>query len=98
MSEKKPTPWRVQESGKVCPICGKRTYSNGGIHPQCAVLQADSARTEKLRAERKRKASEASSNPKAKPHSTSWTQKKCPKCGKESHVRRKNCDCGHAFE
>ena len=25
----------------VCPICGTTAYSPGGIHPQCAVSQAD---------------------------------------------------------
>ena len=89
MSEKKPTPLISQPSGKVCPVCGKRTYSLGGIHPQCAVLQADAARADKIKAERKRQASEAK-------HST-WRNKKCPKCKKESHVRCKECSCGHVF-
>jgi hypothetical protein len=26
-----------------CPVCGKNTYSLGGIHPQCAVAHADKA-------------------------------------------------------
>jgi len=54
VSEKKPTPLVSQPSGKVCPVCGSRTYSQGGIHPQCAVHQADAARTAKLKADRKR--------------------------------------------
>lgn len=53
MSEKKPTPQVVLQSGKVCPVCKTRTYSRGGIHPQCAVLLADTPRTEKIKAERK---------------------------------------------
>jgi hypothetical protein len=53
MSDKKPTPQIPIESGKVCPVCKTRTYSRGGIHPQCAVLQADAPRTEKIKAERK---------------------------------------------
>lgn len=89
MSEKKPTPLVSQPRGKVCPVCGNRTYSQGGIHPQCAVDQADAARAEKLKAERKREAAEA------KP--STWRNKKCPKCQTESHVRRKVCDCGHVF-
>ena len=89
MSEKKPTPWVSQPSGKVCPVCGTRTYSHEGIHPQCAVNQADSARTEELKVERKREASI--------PKPSTWTKKKCPKCGVESHVRRKVCECGHEF-
>ncbi len=89
MSEKKPVPWISQPSGKVCPVCGTRTYSQGGIHPQCAVYQADAARADQLRAERKREANVA------KP--STWTKKKCPKCRREAHVRRKLCDCGHAY-
>lgn len=27
----------------LCPVCGKNTYSLGGIHPQCAVAHADKA-------------------------------------------------------
>ena len=89
MSEKKPTPMGSQPSGKVCPVCGSRSYSLGGIHPQCAVHQADAARTEKLMAARKLEAAEV------KP--STWRSKKCRKCKKESHVRRKVCDCGHSF-
>lgn len=89
MSEKKPDPWISQPSGKVCPVCGNRSYSHGGVHPQCAVAQADAARAEKLKAERKLEAEEA------KP--STWRNKKCPKCGNEAHVRRKVCDCGHTF-
>ena len=89
MNEKKPTPWISQPSGKVCPVCGTRTYSLGGIHPQCAVYQADAPRVEKLKVERKREANAT------KP--STWTKKKCPKCGSEPHVRRKACDCGHVF-
>ena len=88
MSEKKPAPWISQPGGKVCPVCGTRTYSQGGIHPQCAVYRAE-ARTEKLKAERKREANAA--------RPSTWTKKRCPKCGSEPHVRRKVCDCGHVF-
>ena len=89
MSEKKPTPLISEPSGKVCPICGKRTYSRGGIHPQCAVFQADAPRTEELKAERLREANV--------PKPPMWRSKKCPKCGSEPHVRRKACDCGYVF-
>ncbi len=88
MSEKKPAAWISQPSGTVCPVCGTRTYSQAGIHPQCAVYQADAARTKKLKAERKREANSAKQS--------TWT-KKCPKCGSEPHVRRKECNCGHVF-
>ena len=53
------------------------------------VHQADAARTEKLKDARKLEAAEV------KP--STWRSKKCPKCKKESHVRRKVCDCGHIF-
>lgn len=53
MSEKKPTPMIRDNNGKSCPICGKRSYSRDGIHPQCAVHQADAPRRERLAAEKK---------------------------------------------
>jgi len=28
-------------SRPLCPICKKATYSRGGIHPQCAKIQAE---------------------------------------------------------
>ena len=89
MSEKKPTPLVPQSKGTICPVCGNRTYSRDGIHPQCAAAQADAARVEKLKAERKREAA------KAKP--STWRSKRCPMCNAEIHVRRKTCDCGHGF-
>jgi hypothetical protein len=24
-----------------CPVCGKPSYSRGGVHPQCSMRQAD---------------------------------------------------------
>jgi hypothetical protein len=73
-----------------CPVCGKASYSPGGIHPQCAMQQADEPRLARLRAAR-------SSTPKpAKTARQSW-QKKCPECGKQSHVSRQSCECGHKF-
>ncbi len=74
----------------VCPVCGTASYSLGGVHPQCAVEQADEPRILKLRAAR-------AAEPKIEtPARQSW-QKRCPKCGLESHVSRKVCKCGHAF-
>ena len=89
MSEKKPTHRIRQPSGKVCPVCGQKTYSQGGIHPQCAVYQADTARAEKLKSGQKREAIAAKRS--------TWSKKKCPKCSGERHVRLKICDCGHVF-
>lgn len=89
MSEKKPTPLVSQPNGTVCPVCGNRSYSQEGIHPQCAVRQADAVRTEALKIARKLETADV------KP--SSWQVRKCPKCAKELHIRRKACDCGHVF-
>lgn len=53
MSEKKPVPIVVGRDSKKCPICGKSSYSRGGIHPQCAVTQADEPRNQRLAVQRK---------------------------------------------
>lgn len=53
VSEKKPTPMISQRNGKKCPVCGQPSYSAGGIHPQCAVVQADSPRKSQLMAAKK---------------------------------------------
>jgi hypothetical protein len=53
MDTHKPAPLYAAPNRKVCPICGKSTYSMGGIHPQCAVQQADAPRQRQLAAERK---------------------------------------------
>jgi hypothetical protein len=56
MNTRKPEPLVTeQRRGRVCPVCGKQTYSLGGIHPQCAVQQADAPRQLQL-AEQKRQA------------------------------------------
>jgi hypothetical protein len=34
--------------GKLCPACGKRSYSPSGVHPQCAVKMADAPRQRQL--------------------------------------------------
>ena len=85
---KKPTPSIVEASSRTCPVCGKRSYSRGGIHPQCAVHMADVPRMERLCAEKKSKIKE--SQPRA------WS-KTCPQCRAELHVRQKRCECGHDF-
>lgn len=75
---------------KLCPICGKATYSAGGIHPQCAIEQADAPRLLKMRAAR-------AVEPKTKnPARQAW-KKRCPKCNMDLHVRREECECGHTF-
>ena len=58
MSEKKPTPIFTERGSKTCPVCGKRSYSREGVHPQCSVIQADAARTLRIAAEKKARAKE----------------------------------------
>jgi hypothetical protein len=37
--------WHVPISTRpVCPVCKKAVYSRAGIHPQCAMNQAESIR------------------------------------------------------
>jgi hypothetical protein len=83
MGHSKPKP--VGPSRAVCPVCRTTTYSLGGIHPQCAVLQSD-----KLIPRPKVEA--------AKPKVlTQWT-KHCPRCKRQLPARRIACDCGHSFQ
>jgi molybdenum cofactor biosynthesis enzyme MoaA len=74
----------------LCPICGTAAYSLGGIHPQCAIQQADEPRIVRLRAAR------ATESKVKKPLVEKW-KKRCPICGLESHARREECQCGHRF-
>lgn len=53
MNYKNTSPFATQPDRKSCPICGQVTYSSNGIHPQCAVTQADAPRQARLQAERK---------------------------------------------
>jgi len=55
MSEKKPTPSVRDNKERLCPVCGKRSYSKDSIHPQCAMILADAPRANRLAAERKQK-------------------------------------------
>jgi hypothetical protein len=95
MNHKKPTPILGEPNSKICPICGKRSYSAGGIHPQCAVQQADAPRERQIKAEKKKTAGKK--KPATKKLPQSWSQKKCPSCGKDVHVRKKTCECGFDF-
>lgn len=79
-----------QPPKNLCPICGKASYSVGGIHPQCAMQQADEPRIVKLRTA---KAADAKIK---KPVRQTW-KKRCPKCGNQVHARREACECGHKF-
>jgi hypothetical protein len=69
LSSRKPEPLlSAPPAGKICPVCGKRSYSLRGIHPQCAVQQADAPRQallleekrERTRSEAERRQAEAS--------------------------------------
>jgi len=88
MSEKKPEPIVLSPQPKLCPICGKPTYSATGIHPQCAMFQADAPRQARLAASRKAMAKKSTQR---------VNQKACPKCHAKLPIRRKACDCGFSF-
>jgi predicted RNA-binding Zn-ribbon protein involved in translation (DUF1610 family) len=90
MSKEEPMVIVPQRPKILCPVCGAPTYSAGGIHPQCAVSQADGIRVARLKKQR----AEATQEP--KPAKNVW-KKRCPKCGNESHVRLGVCKCGHSF-
>ena len=94
MSYKKPTPILSEQNAKICVVCGQRSYSANGIHPQCCVIQADAPRTQWLKA---KKEAEAKKNLGGKKKPQDWDQQKCPKCHEKVHVRRKACDCGFEF-
>ena len=91
MSAKKPHPVDSGSGGpgKICPVCGEVSYSRAGIHPQCAVAQADAARKERLKAAKKFE--------KEKRAQESQRNKICPSCGAEVQARLKVCACGQAF-
>ena len=72
----------------LCPVCGQATYSPGGIHPQCAMQQADEPRLARLKTKRVVEAKKSARNV--------W-KKECPKCGIAVHVRLAVCKCGHKF-
>lgn len=48
MSVKKPVVAIAEPVLMNCPVCGKRSYSLSGTHPQCAVRQADALAREKV--------------------------------------------------
>lgn len=93
MSDKKPVPVMVGPSHRLCPVCGKRSYSAAGTHPQCAQRQSDTERKEKIAAVK----TAEEKLPKRPPQQQRSWKKKCPKCDAEVHVRKKVCLCGHNF-
>lgn len=87
----KPLPLYSPKNRKRCPICGEVSYSAAGIHPQCAMQQADSERMGRIKSppkslKKKLKATDANVKP--------W-QRTCPKCQTLVHIRKQRCDCGH---
>jgi hypothetical protein len=54
-SSSKPDPlYSTPSLGTVCPVCGKKSYSAAGVHPQCSVQQADAPRQAALAAKKKK--------------------------------------------
>jgi hypothetical protein len=87
----KPQPLYSQPLRECCPVCGRVSYSAAGIHPQCAVQQADAKRMKRVKSRMKTVkvvAGEAVLK--------SW-HKACPKCRKPVHIRRSVCECGYSF-
>lgn len=95
MSQSKPEKAGPPRGPKICPVCGKASYSAAGVHPQCSVKQADLERAKVIKANQEKAEKKKKKSPKAKP-ATRW-QKQCPKCKTSLHVRKKQCDCGHSF-
>lgn len=94
MSAKKPVPLvppNPLPGRSPCPVCGEISYSVGGIHPQCSVRQADAERMNRVKRAAQKRAPEKSASTAA-----SWLRT-CPKCKALQHVRKKLCQCGHAF-
>ena len=91
MSNKKPQPLIFRQTHAPCPVCGEISYSTAGIHPQCAVRQADEKRMSRIKRNTKGDKTEKPGSG-VKP----W-QRVCPKCKALQHVRKKMCDCGHTF-
>jgi hypothetical protein len=88
----KPTPLIIEIGKKVCPVCGRSSYSRDGIHPQCAMRQSDALRRSQLSAPPK---------PAAKPQAiadASYWRKCCPVCHRSLHVKKMTCVCGHDFD
>lgn len=87
MSEKKPIVFRAAPLQRLCPVCGKASYSRTGTHPQCSLARADAISREA----RKAAGAEISKEPRKL-----WS-KPCPKCKRQIPARRIVCDCGHNF-
>lgn len=96
MQNKKPLPPVMVEAKprRVCSVCGTASYSSTGIHPQCAEEQADAARVERLKSDKK---AEKAKEKVVSPDALSPWRKRCPKCRAQWHIRKQTCECGHQF-
>lgn len=50
LESRKPQPLCQVSLPKRCPVCRQSSYSPSGIHPQCAMRQADNERMARLKA------------------------------------------------
>lgn len=94
MNHKKPKPPLLESNGtarRYCPVCGTRSYSRTGIHPQCAQVEADRSRVERL------KAAKAAGTDKPVITELGTWQKRCARCRTVVHIRKQVCECGFAF-
>ena len=89
---RKPQPLHAVPYRKHCPVCGEVTYSAAGIHPQCAMQQADAKRMQRIKPPSKLLKKKMARDADVKP----W-QKVCPKCQVAVHIRKSVCECGHTF-
>jgi ribosomal protein L37E len=89
MDSKRPQPlYGPPKPRRHCPVCGAVSYSEAGIHPQCAQKQAD------LQLARLSKRATGSARPAYGRPLKAW-HKRCTKCGAQVHVRTATCACGH---
>lgn len=89
MDAKRPQPlYGPPTQRRHCPVCGAVSYSEAGIHPQCAQQQADlqRARQQSGLTESARLANDRPLK--------AW-HKRCAKCGEQVHMRKATCACGH---
>ena len=88
---RKPLPLYGHPVREHCPVCGEVSYSAAGIHPQCAVQQADAKRMKQAKP-RSKSLKKVNKGTDVKP----W-QRSCPRCKTLVHVRKLICACGYAF-
>ncbi len=97
MSSKKPQPLISRLRHERCPVCGEISYSLCGVHPQCAVRQADESRIKRLKLEKIALANAPATVAEKSDSGVKPWQRLCPRCKAISHVRKKVCGCGHTF-